>query len=349
MQNQLPRVFLAACLCAVASAQGPGTDGQAPPAPRPSRDPLLGGVGLEPSASSRVAELVPQDTDYGLYSMFQQAHGDFMQKRERYNPSVELRGRLLPNYAIKNEPGHFDLLQYGADLEIPALVSSDGYLLFGGYYEGRQYQTKDMSLGDETLNAAGAKFGFGAFLDDNVFLEMVVAPGVWSDMDGGLHHKDFDYPGKALFTWRTTEDFFFKLGARYNQVFEEAPWLPYLGFAWNISENFRLDVLAPESIELSWWPSATFGIPLGAEITGAQYHVRTGAAAGNERDDVQVQEIIVYGGLIIRPSDHFSIIGKAGLTVAGDYDLTSGAAGFNRVEGSLERGFFAEVSVGFDF
>ncbi|MBL8751739.1 MAG: hypothetical protein JNK15_00450, partial [Planctomycetes bacterium] len=135
--------------------------------------------------------------------------------------------------------------------------------------------------------------------------------------------------------------------ARYNQVYEDAPWLPILGFSWKL-DSFRMDVLAPESVEFSFWPSDSFGVLLGGNVTGAEYHVHT-AESINQRDNLRVQEAVTYLGLISRFSDNTALIAKAGLVVAGDYDLTNGTTGFNRVDGALDQTFFAEISFGWNF
>lgn len=303
-----------------------------------------------------------QDVDYSLRGQFLGNHGEFMNLRERYNPQLELRTRLLPNQRVNGEPGSFDMLGYDFDAEIPALVSTEGYLLFGAYYKGRRYLTSSAfgtagnagpnvdqrGFGDENLTGAGLKFGFGVFLDDNWFFEMQTNPGVWSDIDDTLHHEDFDFPSHALMTVRALDRFFFKFGARYNQVFEDAPWLPMLGFSWEVVEGFRIDVLAPETVELSWWPTASTGVLLGGFVTGAEYHVHTNEAL-NQRNNLRVQEAIAYLGLMQRINDVLSLEARAGIVLAGDYKLTTGANGFNVVDGALDQGVYGEIMMGFSF
>jgi hypothetical protein len=365
MRNQILAVLLAACSQAVLTAQQAASDplsfdGFAVPAV-PAAE-AAGGAGERLPGSAPVGSteffrrrgidgLAPQETDYTLRGLFLNAHGDFIMRRERYNPMVELYARAFPNYSIQHEPGRFDLLQYGADIELPLTVSPDGYLTVGAYFDQRRYTVQDMlpDFDDENFYAAGLNLGFGIFLDDNVMFEVLTKPGAWSDLDGTLHSKDFDFPTRALFTWRTSDDVFVKLGARYNQVYEEAPWLPIIGLGWAISEHFRLDIELPETIEFSWWPDPGLSVLAGTEITGAEYHVRSDTATGEQRDDVQVQEVIVYGGLMWRFSDYLSLMGRAGLTVAGDYKLTTGVAGTDYVDGALDQGFFAELSFGIDF
>ncbi len=368
MRHHSARVVLGACLIAASAAAQAPASFSSPAASHAA----TGGNGLFERApagdeftfrtrSLRERELgldaaAQGEVDYTLWGQFRLHHGEFMDRRERYKPDIDLRARLLPNQRINHEPGSFDMLGYDFDGSVKALVSTDGYLTFGAYYQGRRYVTSSAfgtagnagGIGDETLVGVGAKLGFGVFLSDNVLMEVETHPGAWSDLDDGLHHEDFDFPSHALFTFRAIDNFFFKIGARYNQVYEDAPWLPYLGFSWEVVEGFRLDVLAPESLEMSFWPSSSFGILFGAQVTGAEYHVHTDEAL-NERDNVRVQEVVSYLGLVSRFNDNASFMARAGLVVAGDYDLSTGESGFNRSEGALDQGFFAEISFGLSF
>jgi hypothetical protein len=361
MRYQSARVVLGACLIAASSAAQALASSSEPTAARGnelSRSPAVDDFRFAPRGlRDEVAAAAAQgDVDYTLWGQFRHHHGEFMDRRERFRPDIDLRARLMPNQRINGEPGSFDMLGYDFDASVKALVSTEAYLTFGAYYLGRRYLTSSAfgtagnatGIGDETLIGAGARLGFGVFLGENTLLEMETRPGVWSDLDDKLHHEDFDFPSSGLFTFRPLENFFFKVGARYNQVYEEAPWLPILGFSWEVVEGFRLDVLAPESVEMSWWPNQSFALLFGGEVTGAEYHVHTPESI-NQRDDLRVQEAVAYLGLLSRMNDHTSFMARAGIVVAGDYDMTTGAAGFNRAEGALDQGFWAEISLGISF
>lgn len=376
MRYQHVRVVFAACLFAAVSAaqgtfDGSKTVGYQPVAYEPTGfgvarfDPSFKPVDSRSVDSGRPLAQ-PQDPQgqYEIRTIFQQVHGDFLSRMERYEPMMALGGRFLPNQSIQNEPGDFEQLDWFADASLPWNVSTDGYLLFGAYYEAKRYQFQNMgpggSLNDETLTAGGLKFGFGAFIDDNILLEVETRPGVFSDCDGGLHHEDFDFPSEAKLTYRAIDNLFFKFGVRYNQVFAEAPWLPILGVSWDITGSsssgamedrggWRLDVLLPEHIEVSYWSSGSTGWLLGSEVTGAEYSVRTSAATGSERDNVRIQEVNAYFGMIHRMSDFLSLDARVGAVLSGNTEFTTGASGYDAVEGSRSPGFWCELSVGFDF
>ena len=295
--------------------------------------------------------------DYTMTSLFLQNHGEFMDRFERYDPSLEIRGRLMPHQNVVGDPGSFGMVGYDFDIEVPMLVSTEAYLLFGVYQYGRHYDSSSTfgiagnaeGWGDETLTAAGARIGFGWFLDPNLLLEVETNPGVYSDLEEGLTHKDYDFPSSALFTFRPVENFFFKFGARYSQMYQDAPWVPYLGFSWEIVQGLRIDLLAPEYVELSWWPSASTSFALGTEVRGAQYRVHKNTSSGKQAADIQIQEVVSYFGLTHRFSDAVSLQTRAGVVIAGHYDLSNGADNFQRFDGSLSQGFYADVTFGIDW
>lgn len=307
---------------------------------------------------------------YGLSRLFRQAHGEFLDRHERFDPQLELGLSFLPNQRVADEPGDFDLLRYDFDIETPVIITTEAYLLFGLYHYGRSYSTSSAfgsannspsinsegSFGDETLTAAGARLGLGWFLTENLLMEVQTNPGVYSDLENALGHKDYDFPSSALFTYRAIDNFFFKFGARYSQVYEDAPWLPYLGFSWELTEGLRLDLLAPEFIEFSFWPAASTSFAFGAEVTGAQYRMHSTLFTGKQEANLQVQEVIAYLGVTHRFSDALSLQARGGIVLAGDYDLTTGAEQstnpanrFDRVEGALDQGFYADITFGINW
>jgi hypothetical protein len=355
MANATTSVLLAACICATASAQQGSIFDQpirtqlapAPSTLEPAGAPLAT-ARLDSELRERLAA-APQDPDYSLYGQFQQAHGDFMRTYERFDPMLEVRGEMLPDASVRHEQGHFDLLRWNIDLEMPLMVSTEAYILVGGFAEQRDYQSSNLDgFGSESLYSAGLHLGFGVFLDDNTLVEGKVSPGAWTDWDGTLHHRDYDFPASLLVTIRSTEDFFFKIGARYNEVFEEANLLPYLGMTWQY-DGYRVDILLPEYAEFSVWPSASFGMLAGIEIEGAEYRVRTSAATGRQQDDARVQEVLVYGGANWRFNDNVSMRARAGIAAAGDYKLEDGDVTNNRIDGTLGTSFFIDVTFGLDW
>ncbi|MCR9245397.1 MAG: hypothetical protein NXI31_10215 [bacterium] len=304
-----------------------------------------------------------QEPDYSMRGMFQQAHGQFMASRNRYQPMASVGLALFPNGRINGEPGSFDMAMPTFDANVPLVLSTEGYVLVGGYYKARHYSfTSATTLADETLHAGGIKLGFGAFLDENTLLEVEFRPGIYSDADSTLHSEDWDAPSHALVTWRESDHLFLKFGLRYNEIYADANVLPYIGLSWDITgslgmagaeyaaeDSWRLDIMFPEYVELSYWPTGDTGFSFGFEVDGAEYHVRSSSATGRQRADLRVQEVLSYLGFVHRFTDTVSLNVRGGVTLAGDYELTTGAAGFNPIDGTLDQTFFVQASFGIDW
>jgi hypothetical protein len=265
----LPSSRLLATLlqCVGAAAQSVASAPAAPPPP----DLTLAALALTAPTLPSLApapEPGPAAIDDGAgssWQAFRGAHGDYMDKRERYQPMAQLRFQFLPHAGISNTSGTFDLYRWVADLDVPLAVSRDTYVDVGGMAELRRYQADNLGgFDDDKLYATAARLGFATFFNDDLLLEAQIEPGIWSDWKGALSRDDYDIPTKVLATDRVAPNCFLRFGVRYNEVYPQHTVLPYLGVGWLVSDTVRVDVLAPESVEVSLWPSRDLGLLLGA-------------------------------------------------------------------------------------
>ena len=284
--------------------------------------------------------------DPGSWQAFRSAHSEFMDQRERHQPMAQLRFQLMPHAGISGRPGSFDLFHYIADLDAPLAVSADTCLNVGGMFELRDYRADNLGGFDDTrLYAAAARLGVTTFLSDDLLLEAKVLPGFWTDWKGALNSDAFDIPTSILATDRVAADCFLKVGVRYNEVFPQHTVLPWLGVTWLPSDTVRVDVLAPEKVEVSLWLRRDLGLLLGGEVQGAEYRART---PSGRHSDLRVQEDFVYTGAVLR-CDHSSVAARIGATVAGDYRLDDSPVASQHVDGTLKTGLFVEITFGLDF
>lgn len=344
------RILFAASLNVALAAQAPAVS----QTPQTENDSILAGGGSFDSDPTewRTLRARPQDEGepYSLRTLFQQDHGDFMQKRKRFDPQVMLRGGSIMNGSIGGEPGEFDMLRGTADLDFRLLVAHNAYISLGAFYDQRTYDTSKMpNFRDETLFATGLNVGFGWFVDEDVLLELKAKPGYWSDLDGTTHSEDFDCWANALATVRYSPEFFFKLGARYNEYYEEANLLPNLGITW-AGETVRVDILLPDYLEVSLWPTPDFGFLFGAEIQGGEYHVRAPSNVNPPTfADTRVQELIAYTGVHWQFTDEMALVLRGGAVLVGKYKLDDGANATPPVEGEIDPSMFFDVSIGILF
>jgi hypothetical protein len=344
------RILFAASLNVALAAQEPAVS-QTPQIEQSSA--LAGGGSSADPFVLRTLGIMPQEQgpDYSLRKLFQDENGDFMQKRDRFDPQVMLRGGALMNGSVGSNPGDFDLMRATVDLDFRLLVAHNAYITLGAFYDQRTYDTNQMQgFPSETLFATGANVGFGWFIDKDVLIEAKAKPGYWSDLDGATKSDDFDCWASAIGTVRYSQEFFFKLGARYNEVFEQANVLPNLGMTW-AGETVRVDVMLPDYFEVSLWPSPDFGFLFGAEMQGGEYNVRGNRSAGAFRSTAttRVQELLAYTGVHWQFTDEIGLVARAGASLVGDYSLDDGNTNTPPVNGTLDPCLFFDVSVGILF
>jgi hypothetical protein len=250
---------------------------------------------------------------------------------------------------VINEPGSFDLDKFKLDATVPLVTDPDNLFYVGGRFGSRHYNFSKTVQGaqDDTLYEIGLNLGWGAFINDDLYVEARFTPGIYSDLDTPLHANDYKWYGNALLISRVNESLFLKAGVAYNETFEQVPVYPRLGLAWAINPQFRFDLLAPEYAEFAWLPSAAWLVSFGVECSGDQFRTHTSSATGKVERKQQIQELDVYLQGVVRFDDHFSLFGKFGSTFAGDYDFRDQTT--EKYNGTLDWNLFFEVGFGIDF
>jgi hypothetical protein len=320
-----------------------------PPPSQPSERAALlegGPAGTRPAAAPAAQEV----RDYSANSLFLERHAGFMQRMNRYEPRVFASFMALPDAEVKGEPGSFDLAQLRARGDFRFAVDPNSYLSAGGEFRLREYEFSPAVRGatDETLYQVGARLGAGYFVNDDLLLEGMFRPGVYTDFDGTLTGQDWKWLGSAQGTYRHSEDLFFRAGLAVSEDFKDVNLIPLAGLSWLFLPQWRLDIALPHKIEVSWSThGATTTVYGGIYLEGDEWRVRNVTNLGKRRFDVQTQEIKVGGGAVHRLTDNLSVFGDAGVIVAGDYHFRDGLG--QRYDGSLDPSFQFTVGVGLDF
>lgn len=294
----------------------------------------------------RIENALPQDDDrYSVAALFNQAHGEFMQK------GFQFRNNLRASYGYQLETGvsgNGDEMQFddaSAEAFMPFTVDPDMMLIVGARYGQRRYDFNSSRprTTDETVYEAAFHVGFGRFFTEDLYVEAMFRPGVYTDFDGTLHSEDWRFYGDVIATYRFDPGFYGKIGGVYDGTFSDSPGYPVLGFGLILSDTFRMDLLAPKYVELSWIPDASWIIKGGLSLDGERYSLRPpkGALVG-DRYTVWTQEFELYLDATMRMNDSLSFYGRGGLTLTGDYD-------WGAFSGAIDPAPFFEVGVGLNF
>jgi len=125
------------------------------------------------------------------------------------------------------------------------------------------------------------------------------------------------------------------------------PVFPVVGISHAFSDALRVDVLLPKEAQLSYTPFESLILFTRADLDGAEYRVHGPVTAGKREQNLNIQEIRVGGGMVLRLTDQWSLSGQVGWVVGGDYEFRDGAG--NNVDGQIEPALFGEFALGLSF
>jgi len=313
-------------------------------------------VATEESAATREHIRLPsspataqgEDADYSPAALFHETHGEFYSNMDRFKPSTAIRFLGLPDAELHHESGEFDSWQIGGEGIVPFVTDPDSAILLGGVFDARRIKTsQSFGFRDETLYEIGLYLGYGHFFTDDLYVEGVFNPGIFSDLGGSLKSDDWQWQGRSLATIRASEDLFWKVGVEVSNVFQKISVYPLAGVSWILDPSWRVDVLAPRSAELSYLVNSAATVFVGVGLDGEQYRRRSSASTGKVQSNIQTQNLEIYLGGIYRFTDHFSSFARFGSVVAGNWDF--GRPGQPNIDGRIEPTIMFEAGIGWDF
>jgi hypothetical protein len=298
--------------------------------------------------SSRLQDEQEPSSGNGTIARFRRAHGDFFAGSGVRAP-IRLAYNYVPDASLEQEQGSFDLMEWDFKATVPIPISRDWFVVGGALAGQRRYQFDGVAgLFDETLHRYDLRLGVGHFVDDDLMVQAYWQPGIYSDLDGTLHAEDWRlWYARAFAVWRTGEDLFLKVGALVTDAIDTTA-VPAAGFAWQIDDRWRLDVLLPKDAELSYQATDGLRLFVGLDVEADEYHIRNPAAFGKMRRSVNVQEVYAFAGFEQMLDAHFSFFFRGGTTVTGRYEWGYGP-GTPNYEGELEPGWFGNFGFGFRF
>ncbi|MFC1706171.1 DUF6268 family outer membrane beta-barrel protein [Planctomycetota bacterium] len=277
------------------------------------------------------------------------AHGDFLAGMDRVRPLVSGSYVVQPSSSVHEERGIFDLQHLQSSLRLPLPLSRDLLLplelAYGLRRYNPQYPFRGFAGEDEALHRISLRAGLGGFLTDDLFAVAVVAPGIYSDLDGEIQGDDVRIEATGLVIHRVSPAFYVKGGLHRTDAVGNSKLVPVLGLSWQMSPTWRLDLLFPERGHVTWEASETLRIHLGVTNTSERYHWRAPVTAQKHRFDVQLQEIRAVGGLSLELLPSVRLHLETGAVVAGQYELKA-TRGPSRLDGDLEPSFVVSVGLG---
>ena len=231
---------------------------------------------------------IPQDQNYTPIALFTKTHGEFMLAREPWRPDVQASVLAMADVEVNGEPGDFNLRHARADIQRRIFISDpDSVITVGAQFGERDYEFTSLvpnGTHDESLYRASISLNYGRFLDENTLVEVEFNPGVWSDFSSALNHEDWQFYGKAMATWRYSQELFLVGGVEHSGLFRDLDVYPVAGLAWIPDRQWRLDVYLPRRIRLTHSPTEHTSIYFSVDLDGGDYEIESPAPRAPTRD-----------------------------------------------------------------
>jgi len=278
---------------------------------------------------------------------FRAAHARFGERATAFAP-VTLIGTTLPDGRIHKEPGTVGFDQATLDAVVPVPQTKDSFLVVGALAGVKHLDFDGVPvLADDTLHRYGVRLGYGAFVDDDLFVQAYWQPSVYSDLDGTLRSEDWRLTyGTALAVWRVNDDLFWKLGVIATDAVDTGA-LPLVGVTWHFAPQWSLQTLLPRNLDVVWSSGDGWNVYAGFLVESDEYHVRSAVALGLE-DDVHVQEVLAHLTVERAIGGGAAVLLRGGTTVAGNWDYGYGN-GTDDLTGTLEADPFVAAGVTWRF
>ena len=257
-------------------------------------------------------------------SDFSSSHRDFFHLLFPNKSELGADYTFQPSNEFDSGIGEYDLQILNVDAELPFPVSRDLYMVFGGEYEGRQYDFSNLPLlgfNDDkvTLHKLAAKAGIGLFATDDLLLYSEATLGAYSDFEDFNEDAARLY-GKAYAAYRINPGTQFVLGAAYSEDFESTNFYPLAGFRiFSESGKLHLSLTAPVEAQITYQVTPQLAMYAGGWISGEKYQVKFGEVDSDFK--MQIQDKRIGTGLLFWFTNHMNVNAEIGYAIDSTTDL----------------------------
>ena len=286
--------------------------------------------------------------DYSVSGMFNERYGEFMANYRPFHQDIRVSYFGQYDTEVSGETGHFDVSAIKSLARFDVPVDPDGFMTLGVRAEWFDYQFSSAAPtdGDEQFGEVSLIVGGGYFVHEDLLIQGTFEPGLYSDFSGTMTSDDWQFYGNLLATIRQREDLYWHLGLRTSNDFEDVKVFPLLGLAWLPTVEWRVDILLPLKMEVSYLPSASTILKLGLELEGDDYTVRSPVETGSIPFTQGIQTLRLFADATHRFNDTYSMFGRFGSTIAGDFEWNSTVG---QMDGTIEPAIFFELGIGLSF
>ncbi len=186
-------------------------------------------------------------------------------------PSSALTTPLPGNPDLKISPGTFSLAA-----GIPVPLAGSRTVFVGRVLYDQLRATYDNTVTEnyrpEILHALKLQLALVHALSEEWGLRLMIRPGMISDFKN-LSSDALSVEGAVMFIVRSNEEFQYGFGAVANTDFGEPKILPAAQFIWTPTDDFRLSIVGPKSLDIQYRATELLEVGIVAEIDGNHYRL----------------------------------------------------------------------------
>lgn len=259
------------------------------------------------------------------FADFRAAHQDFMRLLTGEGKDVEMRYLFQPKSEAQTEEGRFSLHDLLFSAELPVPVTRDFFFRVAPEYETRFYRFNHVDIlgadpGDLTLHKITLGAGFGEFFSDDWLLTGKFTPGVLSDLNQPLNHKQMEYFGQLILAHQYNENTQLLTGAVSDRLFEGTNVYPVLALRFQSTDRrWHVKLTPPIDARLGYEADLQNQLYLKFWQTGDRYRMFFKEADASF--NLRIEERRIGAGLLHRFDEHFNFSFEFGTTLLSRFEF----------------------------
>ncbi len=276
------------------------------------------------------------------------AHKDFFQLLNPQSSDIELGILYEPEHEEDGGPGEFDLLNLYGKVALAYPTNDETYLSFGGTYEHRNYDFKNVvsltQTNSETLHKIEFNLGGGTFLSDDLLARAEAQFGSYSDLEENFDTDALKLYGTGDITYRINPFTQLLVGVRARNDFSDQDIIPVLGLRLLSGEGkFHFSITAPVEATVTYNASNITSFYATGSISGDEYRVTAGPT--NREFDVEIHDQRLGLGATHWLGEHVRLNVEVGMTIGSELEFKTRGAG--QFGGDLDDSPYATARLGF--
>ncbi|PIE23256.1 MAG: hypothetical protein CSA62_08580 [Planctomycetota bacterium] len=280
-------------------------------------------------------------------SIFDTRHRDFLAGRDwRPEQSVEVYLQYVPSIGLEGRSQDATIFEMGTRLRKRQAIGPDSQWIYGADLGFTALDFDGGGVGSGELVRIGGEFGIAHFFREDLYVEASLLPEVRTSLGTSLSLDCLFFDIEALGTWRYREGVYFDGGLAITEEFGDTKLLPLLGMRMIVDANWRVEVLLPRKIEISWREGEKTTLYGGWYRWGSEYRVGDSFLANAPEHDLFLDQQRIAVGVDYWLTDAVRGWVEAGLVVNGNVEMRpSRGGGF---EGGWETDPFLRVGFAWD-